>query len=174
MALAGIPEVINDFNLYLSGSKLLGHTGEVELPDLEALTETVSGAGILGEIDVNVIGRFGSIVQEIPFRAINADYVKLVNPNSAIDLTLRGAIQQLDPTTGAAKPVGVRVVERGICKNISLGTVKQGGPMDSSVSLELTYILIEFDGKAVLELNKLGGVFSVNGVDQLAAIKKLT
>lgn len=49
MAIAGIPEVINDFNLYLSGNKLGGMTGEVALPDFEAMTSTTSGNGILGE-----------------------------------------------------------------------------------------------------------------------------
>ena len=52
MSIANIPEVINDFNIYHTGNKVIGVTGEVSLPDLEAVTETISGAGILGEIDV--------------------------------------------------------------------------------------------------------------------------
>ena len=51
MAIAGIPEVINDFNLYLSGNKLGGTTGEVALPDFEPITSTTSGNGILGEYE---------------------------------------------------------------------------------------------------------------------------
>ena len=31
MAIAGIPEIINDFNMYLSGNRLVGMTGEVTL-----------------------------------------------------------------------------------------------------------------------------------------------
>ena len=174
MAVAGIPEVIHDFNLYESGSRLLGMTGEVALPNFEALTETISGAGILGEIDASVIGRFGSMTQDIPFRAINTDYLKLLNPMKPAELTLRGAIQQLNAGTGAVEFVGMRVVLRGTCKTVTPGTVKQGGPMDSSVSLELTYILIELNGKSAIELNKLGGVYRVNGVDLLAPVRKLT
>ena len=70
--------------------------------------------------------------------------------------------------------MGMRVVYRGRCKKISLGTVKQGGPMDSSITIELTYILIEMDGKKKIELDKVNGVFKVNGVDLLAKVKKLT
>ena len=46
--------------------------------------------------------------------------------------------------------------------------------MDSAIKLEVTYILIEMDGKKRVELDKLNSVFNVNGVDLLAKIKQLT
>ena len=174
MAINGIPEVIHDFNIYTSGAKIIGITGEVALPEFEAMTETISGAGILGEIETAIAGRYGSIEQEVPFRCINDDYFKLINPTSPVALTLRGAIQYNVKTNGATDYMGMRVVMRGRCKKISIGTVKQGGPMDSSITLELSYILIEMDGKKKIELDKVNGVFKVNGVDLLAKVKKLT
>ena len=42
---------VNLYNGYLDGTKMVGLTDEVSLPDFDALTETLSGAGILGEID---------------------------------------------------------------------------------------------------------------------------
>lgn len=174
MAIAGIPEVIHDFNLYLSGNKLGGVTGEVALPDFEAVTETISGAGILGEFESVIAGRYGSMEQEVPFRVINEDMFKLINPTVPVELTLRGAIQQTIKATGAVDYVGMRVVFRGRSKKIAIGTVKQGGPMDSSIALELTYILIEMDGKSKVELDKINGVFKVNGVDLLDKVHKLT
>lgn len=174
MAIAGIPEVIHDFNLYLSGSKLGGHTGEVALPDFESITATISGAGILGEYEAPVAGHYSSMEQEIPFRCINADYFKMVDPSSAVDLTLRGAIQYNDKATQATDYMGMRVVMRGRCKKIAIGTVKQREGMDSSITLELTYILVEMDGETKVELDKLNGVFTVNGVDLLEKVRKLT
>lgn len=174
MAISGIPEVIHDFNMYLSGNKLAGITGEVSLPDLEAMTETISGAGILGEYETPVAGRYGSMEQEIPFRVINTDYFKMISPTTPVELTLRGAVQYNVKSTGAADYMGMRVVFRGRCKKIGLGTVKQGGAMDSSITLELTYILIEMDGAKKVELDKLNSVFKVNNVDLLAKIRKLT
>ena len=174
MAIAGIPEVINDFNLYLSGNKLGGVTGEVALPDFEGVTETISGAGILGEFESVIAGRYGSMEQEVPFRVINEDMFKLIDPTVPVELTLRGAIQQTIKATGAVDYIGMRVVFRGRSKKIAIGTVKQGGPMDSSIALELTYILIEMDGKSKIELDKINGVFKVNGVDLLAKVHKLT
>ena len=174
MAILGIPEVIHDFNIYNTGSKIIGLTGEVALPDFEAMTETISGAGILGEIETTIAGRYGSMEQEIPFRCIDADYFKLIDPTTPVDLTLRGAIQYNVRANGSTDYMGMRVVFRGRCKKITIGTVKQGGPMDSSITLELTYILIEVDGKQLIEVDKLNSVYKVNGVDMLAEINALT
>lgn len=174
MAISGIPEVIHDFNIYNKGNKIVGLTGEVSIPDFEAVTETISGAGILGEIETTIAGRYGSMEQEIPFRCIDEDFFKLINPTKSVELTLRGAIQCNKKSDGSTTYVGMRIVYRGRCKKISIGTVKQGGPMDSSIAIELTYILIEMDGKKKIELDKINGVFKVNGVDLLARVKKLT
>lgn len=54
----GIPGVINNFNLYNDGTVLVGLTGEISLPDFEGMTETLSGPGILGEIEEVIIGQF--------------------------------------------------------------------------------------------------------------------
>jgi len=174
MAIAGIPEVINDFNLYLSGNKLGGTTGEVALPDFEAMTATTSGNGIMGEYEAIILGHYGSMEQEIPFRCINEDYFKMVAPNKAVELTLRGAIQQTERDTQNEGEVGMRVVFRGRCKNIKIGTVKQREQMGSSIVLELTYIMIEMGGKEKICLDKLNTIFRVNGVDMLAKIRALT
>ena len=139
-----------------------------------AMTETISGAGILGEIETTIAGRYGSMEQEIPFRGIDADSFKLIDPTTPVDLTLRGAIQYNVRANGSTDYMGMRVVFRGRCKKITIGTVKQGGPMDSSITLELTYILIEMDGKKKIELDKVNGTFKVNNVDLLAKVKKLT
>ena len=81
MAIAGIPEIINNFNAYLAGRQMPGGiTGEVKTPDFESMVSSTSGVGILGEYDAIAIGHYSSMVQEIPFRCINEDYWKLVNP----------------------------------------------------------------------------------------------
>ena len=55
----GIPGVINNFNLYNDGTVLVGLTGEIPLPDFEGMTETLSGPGILGEIERSEERRVG-------------------------------------------------------------------------------------------------------------------
>ena len=45
--------------------------------------------------------------------------------------------------------------------------------MDTAITLTIFYILIEVDGKTVVELDKLNEVYKVNGVDVLAKIKEM-
>lgn len=174
MAIAGIPEVINDFNIYRTGNRLAGMTGEVAIPDFEAITATISGNGILGEYDAPVTGHYGNMDQEIPFRVLNMDFFDLADPTVTQELTLRGAIQYMDRATQNSAEMGMRVVFRGRCKKFAPGTVKQREAMNGAITLALTYILIELDGKEKVKLDKINGEFRINGVDKLAKIRQLT
>lgn len=55
-----VPEKLINFRAYNDGNDLLGVT-DVQLPSLDAMTETVKGAGIAGEVDSPVLGHFGSM-----------------------------------------------------------------------------------------------------------------
>lgn len=167
-----IPESINRFNMYLKGNRLIGVSGEISLPDLPSMTNTYSGAGVAGEIERASIGMFGSIKQELPFRMLSKDMLELYNPMEPLELTLRASEQSTVKGSGVIDFQGMRIVFRGSPTDMKLGTLKQGGQMDSSVSLELVYILIEVDGETMFELDKLNDVFIVNGVDLLEKVRK--
>lgn len=172
MGALGIPGVINNFNLYNNGTALVGLTGEISLPDFEGITETLSGPGILGKIEEVIIGQFGSMELEIPFRILDEDAFKLMSPATSLNLTLRASEQFTVKSTGGIDYKGMRVVVRGRQKKLTGGTVKQGGAMDAAVTVEITYIMIELDGKQRIELDKINNVYKVNGVDLLAKIRK--
>ena len=44
--------------------------------------------------------------------------------------------------------------------------------MNASVTLELTYVLLEMGGEKKLELDKLNEIYIVNGKDLLAEVRK--
>ena len=100
MGALGIPGVINNFNLYNNGTALVGLTGEISLPAFEGMTETLSGPGILGEIEEVIIGQFGSMELEIPFRILDEDAFKLMSPATSLNLTLRASEQFTVKSTG--------------------------------------------------------------------------
>lgn len=172
--IAGIPEVIHDFNMYLGGNRLAGITGEVKLPDLEFLTAEVSGAGILGSYEAPVPGHTKSLEMEIPFRCLNADYFRMIDPTENTQITLRGAEQISVKITGATDYVGVRLVVGGKPKKMELGTFKQGDKTDSKITLEMTYILVEYNGERILELDKMRPQFWIRNKDILAKVRKMT
>ena len=59
MALTGpgiIPEKVVNYMLYVDGSKSETALVDADLPDIQFMSETISGAGIAGEIDSTTLG----------------------------------------------------------------------------------------------------------------------
>ncbi|SHM81821.1 hypothetical protein SAMN02746066_03409 [Anaerosporobacter mobilis DSM 15930] len=166
-----IPEVINNFNVYKQGNQFVGISGEVTLPDLESITATIEGAGVLGQYETAIIGMFSSMKMEIPFRMLEDDVFSVMDPTELLDLTLRASQQYTARDTSALDYMGMRVVVRG--KNVSskFGKLKKGEQMDPSVTVEILYILIEIDGETKLELDKLNSKYIVNGKDVLQKVR---
>lgn len=162
----GIPDKVNMMNVYYDGTRLLGLSGEITLPKLEALKETISGPGVLGEIESPTPGHFSSTKLEIPFRTLDEDMFDMIKSLSVVPLTMRASQQYLSSTEGI-QCKQLRIVVRGIFASLDGGTLKQASPTNSSLELELLYYMIEIDRKRRIELDKLNEVFKINGVDVL-------
>ena len=97
----------------------------------------------------------------------------MLSPLKTVELTIRAA-QQVYDKEGGYTFKGLRVVERGRVKNFKPGKVKKSETMDASITIELTYILIEVDGSVMLEVDKLNGVYKTNDTDMLAEVRGMT
>lgn len=170
-AVGNIPEVINNFNAYNQGNLLIGVTGQVQLPNFDAITEEISGAGILGSYETGIPGFYSSMPLEVPFRILDTDIFSIMNPSEPVDLTFRASEQHTVKSTGALDYKQMRIVTRGRLKNFAPGTLELGKQMGATVTLELLYILIEIDSKTMLEYDKLNTVFVVNGKDLLEKVR---
>lgn len=168
-----VPQVINKFNLYRNGTKLIGTSGEVELPEITNLTDTIEGAGTGGNLEVPVIGLTDTMDMQIPFTTLSRDAFSLMNPGETADLALNGAIQCMDGGTGKVGYSQMSVSVRGLVKTFTPGTVKAGAKMESSVTLSLSYYKIVIDGTTMLEIDKLNGVYIVDGEDILKEVRNM-
>ncbi len=167
-----IPEVLNHFNVYNdSAKKLIGISGELELPEMEAITDTIEGSGVLGEIEDPVTGQFSSMKMKIPFSVLYEDMFSIMNTTKPPQLTLRASMQCMDPSTGETGYYPVKIVVRGKASTSNMGKVVKGKKMEPEVELEILYIKIQINNKTVMELDKLNFKFVLNGVDMLAKIR---
>lgn len=167
-----IPEVLNHYNVYNDAAKkLIGISGEIELGDLEAITDTIEGAGVLGEIEDPVTGQFSSVKIKIPFAVLYEDLFSLMNTTKPPQLTLRASMQCMDPTTGETGYYPVKIVVRGKASKTGLGKVTKGKKGEPEIELEILYIKIMINNKTTLELDKLNFKFVLNGVDMLKKIR---
>lgn len=170
-----IPSKIHSYNLYNDdlGGRFFGVGDECALPDFEQLVETLSGAGILGELDDPAPGHYSNQQMEIPFRVLDEEPISLMDTTKAVKLTMRGALQSLTSEGDTAfRPL--KVVVRGKCATLKLGTLKAATAMNSSVTLNISYIKISLNGKELVELDKLNGIFKIDGKDVLQKVREMT
>lgn len=161
-----------DDNTFIDGVKAIGTAPEITLPQITSETIDVSGAGILGKISAPNIGQFESIEQEVSFNLVYSSFVNVLSPKRQVNLTFRVAQQAVDKSLGYAYK-GLRIVEVGRVKEFTPGKIKAGEGMEAKVKLELTYIMIENDGEEIIAIDKLNGVYRVQGEDMLADVTAL-
>jgi len=168
-----LPDKIYKFNVYDDADKLIGVGEELTLPDLEPLSSTTSGSGIMGEIDVPLVGMFKSIEVEIPFNSLYSDFKNYARVGHSANLTIRAATNTLNRETFEPVPKGIRIAMRGICKKLSFGKIKSGEATDTKVTMELIYIAVYLDDQEVIVLDKLNDVYRVDGTDAMLDISAL-
>lgn len=164
------PEKLINFRVYKDGSDLIG-VADAQLPSLSAMTETIKGAGIAGEIDAPVLGHFGSMELVLNWRTLEKNNLTLAAA-AGIDLDLRGAQQVYDSASSAYKVRPVKCIVRGVTKNTELGKLETGASTETATTIEVVYIKITIDGEDVLELDKYNYIYRVGGTDYLAELRE--
>jgi P2 family phage contractile tail tube protein len=166
-----IPTQNINFSVYNSESQDMLGIAEVTLPNFEAMTETISGAGLAGELDMSVLGHFGSMTVELSWRTMTADAVTLAE-QKAHRLDLRGSIEHYDEQSGDIGSTPIKIAVIAVPKGLNMGNLNVGTNSDSSTELECTYIKAWLDGKEAVELDKFNYIYRVNGVDYLESVRR--
>lgn len=65
-----IPEKIINYKCYIDGEMSPTALVDAELPDIQFMSETISGAGIAGEIDSPTLGHFQNMEIGLNFRTL--------------------------------------------------------------------------------------------------------
>lgn len=164
-----VPEKLINFRVYHDGNDFLG-VADVTLPKMEAMTETVKGAGIAGEMDSPVLGHFKSMEVELNWRTLSENAVTLAQQRG-ISLDLRGAVQNYDSGSGEYITKAVKVVIRGVPKRLDFGKLDMGSPMDSKDTLECDYLKLSINGDTQVEIDKYNYICNIGGVDYLKEVR---
>jgi len=168
--MAKIPEKLNDFRAYANGSPELKGVADIQLPPLNPKTETVSGGGIMGEYDSPNFSHLESMKTTINWRMINDELLEFLKPE-AIKLDFRLANQEYDGAKGKHEFSVNRIVIRGIPINNDLGKAAKGSPYEGSSEVEVLYIKMEYDGKTLIEIDKLNYIYRVGNVDYMEKLR---
>ncbi len=165
-----VPEKLINFRAYDDGKDLLGVT-DIQIPSLDAMTETVKGAGIAGEVESPVLGHYASMETVLNWRTISKPGLNLAS-QKGVKLDLRGAQQFYDAGKGEYVVKPVKCIIRGVPKKTELGKLDVGTTSGSSNTIETNYIKVEIDGETVLEIDKYNYISNIAGVDYLADVRE--
>lgn len=148
----------------------VGDTSSYTRPDIETLTDTVAGAGLMGEIDLPTPGQIGSMEGEITFNKTNEKFVTLFAPR-AHKLEMRWVNDTINSADASVAMTANKEIMTIMPKTAGLGDIEGNAPNEATLSYEILYYQLIIDGKSVLEIDKLNNIFKVNGVDYSADIR---
>ena len=156
-----VDELVINYAIYEDAVEYLGTT-EVTLPDLEYMTEELSGAGIAGNIEEIIIGHLNAMSTTFNFRTVTAAAVKLMEPR----------VQRMNLRTSANEVSGVKHIMKVKPKKTALGKVAAASTADVSGEYAVSYYAMYLDGSKVTEIDPLNFVCIINGKDYLKDVRK--
>ena len=166
-----IPETMNQFRIYRDGSELLGVARELDLPTLEIITDTVEGAGFWGTHSVPATGHVDDTEWELKFMSYHAHMTQFGDTTQEINLQIRAAEQMQNYKTLKIDYVSWVMFTRGRMIKFAIGKLEPAKKTDSSVTLNLDMVKILFGGEVSIHIDKVLGVYIVDGEDLIAPIK---
>lgn len=164
-----VPERLISFRVYNDSNDLLG-IATVDLPEIEAMSDTVSGAGIAGEVESPVLGHYSSMTTTFTWRTIEKAAMKL-SVQKAHAVEVRGSQQVYDAANGEYKTVAVRASMRIVPKTVTLGSFEPGSTTDTEQEFEVLYLKMYVDGKDVLEIDKFNYIAKFGDTDILSSVR---
>lgn len=166
-----INEKLINFRVYKEGGSEVIGIATVDLPELNGMTEDVSGAGIAGQLSTPTLGHFESMKLTLNFRTLTTDMIVIAQQRGQA-IECRGSIQAYDPATSSYKTVPVRVVGRGTPVTFKPGKLEPTKMMDASLELELHYFKLAMANVELVEIDKYNFICKMGGNDILATVRQ--
>lgn len=163
----GLPATLKNMNMFHNGESFVGQVPEVSIPKLARKMEGYRGAGMDGEIMIDL----GQEAIEFEWKAgghITSVYAGFGAATHDAEL-IRWVGAYQDDGTGQYKAVEITV--RGRHQEIDPGTGKPGDKSEESVKTVASYYRLTVDGADVIEIDLANLVLVVGGVDRHAELR---
>lgn len=144
------------FNVFADGIKITDVT-DVKLPDREAMTVTLNGTGIAGEINMPLKGKFASA--ECGFTVGTPVQNAFLTRAGYINLSYKGNMQKIEPLTGMAVDVAVKIEARCIFKKKTGGNFKVGEGLGQEYTYEVVAWKEYNDNIMVFHVDKVNNIY---------------
>lgn len=164
------PAAYINLEIYEDSVNLMG-VAKVQLPAIAFPCVNISGAGMMGEMEVPLYGMVSNMTTTITWLTPHGDSVKLMSPKKH-QLDMRVAeeywdVDQADVGLWADKYV---MIVRP--KTATPGTVAPMASADTSGEYVVYYFAAYRDGKQLWEVDKRNMRCVIDGVDYMAEVRK--
>jgi len=157
------PEVLSNCAAFIDGVSFAGEVTSLTLPKVALKTDAFRGGGMAGEVEVSMgVEKLESGFSTTGVRRESLKWFGL-SDRTACNAVFRGSFKGLK---GKVTPVIVTM--RGGLKEVDMGDWKPGDKAETKHTMSLTYYKLEVGGRLIYEIDMLGMVLVVDGVDQLA------
>lgn len=160
-----LPRKLKNFNVFNDGESYVGLAKEITLPKLGRKMEGWRGAGMNGEVDIDM--GHEKLELEHTYGGLQRQAFEQwgITRIDGVLLRFAGAYQRDD--TGDVD--AVEVVMRGRHREIDPGKSKAGDDTEIKVVSSLTYYKLSINGAVVVEIDLVNMIEIINGEDVLAA-----
>ena len=163
-------ETVINFAVYENGSEYVG-MATATLPDLTSLVQSISGAGIAGNVEAVIPGHFDAMTLTLNFRTLTEHTIRLSEPRRHT-IDLRVAQQSEDTVAGIVNVQSVKHIFVVVPKRDAGGSVAPASPTNGSGEYAVRYWATYIDGKKVREIDQFNNICFINGVDYLADVRR--
>lgn len=164
-----ISETVINFEVYEDSVAYLG-IASVTMPDISSLTNTISGAGIAGNVESVTLGHIDAMSMSLSFRTVTTDAIKLTEARRHT-LDLRVAQQFTNTTSGVVDVDTIKHIVVVTPKKLGLGNLKPASTADVSGEYAVSYLATYINGRKVTEIDPLNYICIINGKDSLASVR---
>jgi len=158
-----LPKKLKHFNLFGNGDNWQGQIASLTLPPLVRQMEEFRGGGMNAPVDID------HGMEKLEFQWTPAGLIPELFDNfgtSQLDkdmLRFAGSYQRDD----TAETVPVEIVVRGRHREINMGDAESGSDNTQSITTTVSYYKLTIAGEEVVEIDVIGMVEKIRGVDRL-------
>lgn len=164
-----LPAVLKNFNVFVDFDSYAGSLKTIELPEIVKKTEEYRGAGMLGDIVLDM--GFEKLELTVTYTGIDPRHFSQLAKCDVSGLPIRfiGAYERQDICLHTVREISMR----GMMTEMPLGEMALGEINEQEIKYGVTYIKVVDDGYELLELDLVNGIYKVGGVDKSGGVNSL-
>jgi P2 family phage contractile tail tube protein len=164
------PEAYIDFEVYEDKTNFIG-VAKATLPNINFLTQQITGAGISGNVEAVLIGMVDAMSLGLEFRSATDAAVKLMKPEKH-KVELRVAEQYWNTTKQEKEIMADKYVCVIVPKNFSPGSVAPASAADASGEYSVYYYAGYKDKKTLWEIDPFNYICKIGNKDYMKPVRK--